>query len=68
MALLEVFSILIIHWFADFVLQTDEQAKGKSKNFNDLLSHTFTYSFHLFYFFKLKISFAFVVARREVDK
>ncbi len=39
-----VFAILFIHWIADFVLQTDKQAKGKSKNWGDLLSHTGTYS------------------------
>lgn len=44
LSLIEVFSILIIHWFADFVLQTDKQAKGKSKNLKDLLGHTFTYT------------------------
>lgn len=44
MNLIEIFSILLIHWFADFVLQTDKQAKGKSKNWDDLLSHTFNYS------------------------
>lgn len=42
--LIEIFSIIIIHWFADFVLQTDKQAKGKSKNWSDLLSHTGVYS------------------------
>ena len=44
MNLVQIFSILIIHWFADFVLQTDEQAKGKSKNWFDLLNHTINYS------------------------
>lgn len=44
MNLIEIFSILLIHWFADFVLQTDKQAKGKSNNWYDLLSHTFNYS------------------------
>ncbi len=44
MNLIEIFSILIIHWFADFVLQTDTQAKGKSKNWRDLISHTSDYS------------------------
>lgn len=39
-----VFAILIIHWISDFILQTDKQAKGKSKNWNDLLSHTGIYS------------------------
>jgi hypothetical protein len=42
--LIEIFSILIIHFIGDFVLQTDKQAKGKSKNWGDLLSHTLTYS------------------------
>jgi len=44
MNLIEIFIIIIIHWFADFVLQTDEQAKGKSKNWVDLLQHTVNYS------------------------
>lgn len=44
MNLIEIFSILLIHWFADFVLQTDKQAKGKSKNWDDLLNHTANYS------------------------
>jgi hypothetical protein len=48
LTLIEIFSIIIIHWVADFVLQTDKQAKGKSKNWNDLLSHTFTYSITFF--------------------
>lgn len=42
--ILIVLYIIFIHWIADFVLQTDKQAKGKSKNWDDLLSHTFTYS------------------------
>ena len=44
LTLTEIFTILIIHFFADFVIQTDKQAKGKSKNWNDLLAHTFNYS------------------------
>lgn len=44
MNLIEIFSIILIHWFADFVLQTDKQAKGKSKNWLDLLQHTVNYS------------------------
>ena len=39
-----VLGIILIHWFADFVLQTDKQARGKSKNWSDLLSHTGVYS------------------------
>ncbi len=39
-----VLGILLIHWFADFVVQTDKQAKGKSSSWAFLLSHTFYYS------------------------
>ncbi len=45
MNLIEIFSILIIHWIGDFVLQTDKQAKGKSKNLSVLLWHTLNYSY-----------------------
>ena len=44
MNLIEIFSILLIHWFADFVLQTDKQAKNKSKSNKHLTSHVLTYS------------------------
>lgn len=44
MTLIEIFSILLIHWFADFVLQTEKQAKGKSKEWYPLIEHTFVYS------------------------
>lgn len=44
MNLIEIFSIIIIHWFADFIMQDEKWALGKSKNWYDLLSHTFTYS------------------------
>ena len=44
MNLYEILGILFIHWFADFVLQTDKQAKGKSKEWGPLLEHTFNYS------------------------
>lgn len=44
MNLIEIFTIIVIHWLADFVLQTDSQAKGKSKNWGDLLSHTMNYT------------------------
>jgi hypothetical protein len=42
--LTEIFAIFIIHWIADFVLQTDKQAKGKSKNWYPLIEHTLVYS------------------------
>lgn len=39
-----IIGILLIHWFADFVLQTDKQAKGKSSDWSCLLAHTGIYS------------------------
>ena len=39
-----VLAIILIHWLADFVFQTDKMAKGKSKNWSDLLGHTSIYS------------------------
>lgn len=36
--------ILFIHWVADFVCQSDWQAKNKSKNNEALLNHVFIYS------------------------
>lgn len=44
MNIYEILGIIIIHWFADFVCQTDDMAKGKSKSNKWLLLHTFTYS------------------------
>lgn len=35
---------LIIHYFADFIMQTNDEATNKSKNNYYLLSHTTTYS------------------------
>jgi hypothetical protein len=44
MTIAEILTILLIHWFADFVMQTDWQAKNKSKSWKPLLAHTGTYS------------------------
>ena len=44
MNLTEIFTIIIVHWFADFLMQDEKWALGKSKNWNDLLSHTSVYS------------------------
>lgn len=44
LSILEILSIIFIHWVADFLFQTDKQAKGKSKNWGDLLSHTMNYT------------------------
>ena len=42
--LTEIFAIFIIHYIADFIFQDEKWALGKSKNWNDLIAHTLTYS------------------------
>ena len=37
-------AIILIHWLADFVLQTDDMAKGKSKDNGWLIIHTLVYT------------------------
>lgn len=44
MNLITIYTLLLLHWFADFVLQTDEQAKQKSTSLKFLIEHTLTYS------------------------
>lgn len=44
LTLTEIFTIIIVHWIADFWLQTDWQATNKSKNIKALFQHTFNYS------------------------
>lgn len=40
----DVFYILFAHWVADFIFQTDWQAKNKSKNNLALFRHVLNYS------------------------
>jgi hypothetical protein len=40
-----VLDIILIHWIADFVAQTEWQANNKSKRNDALLYHVFTYSY-----------------------
>lgn len=40
----QIFIIIFTHWVADFILQDEKWALGKSKNLNDLLCHTIVYS------------------------
>jgi hypothetical protein len=37
-------AMLLIHWIADFILQTDKQAKGKSTSNLQLTMHVTTYT------------------------
>lgn len=42
--LIELFTILITHWVADFAFQNDSMALGKSKKLSSLIAHTTVYS------------------------
>ena len=44
MTLTIVFSIIFIHWVADFIFQAEEWANNKSKNNVALYKHVITYS------------------------
>lgn len=66
-SLFEILTIIFIHWFADFVLQTSKQAEGKSKSLKPLLNHTLIYSSvwipvitFLFYVYKVPLNNMFI--------
>lgn len=44
MTLTEILTIIILHWIADFIMQDEKWALGKSKNWRDLTKHTTIYS------------------------
>jgi len=44
MSIYIILYFLLIHWFADFVMQADDDAKNKSKNIRNLLNHTAIYA------------------------
>lgn len=48
---------LIAHFVADFIMQTREQAVNKSKSIAALLSHTGWYSFAMFFFVLMIVSY-----------
>lgn len=48
LSFVEIATILVSHWIFDFIVQTDEQAKGKSLDVNYLNEHVFTYSLCMF--------------------
>jgi len=43
-----IMSIIAVHWIADFVLQTDWQAKNKSSNNKALFAHVTSYTVALY--------------------
>lgn len=43
-SLIIILVIVFSHWVLDFVCQTEKQALGKSKNWEQLLEHTATYA------------------------
>lgn len=51
MTLIEILSIIFIHWIADFILQEEEWATNKSKSFKALVKHTLLYSAVWFWIF-----------------
>ena len=55
MTLQTIMTIIAMHWVADFVLQTDWQAKNKSKNNLALALHVVTYTFCLLWYAALII-------------
>jgi hypothetical protein len=42
--MITILIILFLHWVADFVMQSNKMAVGKSSNWEDLLNHTVLYS------------------------
>ena len=47
---LTLIAIIIVHLISDFILQTDEMAKGKSKSNKWLTIHVLVYTFPFFIF------------------
>lgn len=50
-----IITIVIFHWFADFVMQRSDDAINKSKSFYHLVNHSFLYS--VLWFFPLSFIF-----------
>ena len=51
--MLIAFILIVIHYVADFMAQTEEMALGKSKSFKILLKHTGIYTFIFYLAFAL---------------
>jgi hypothetical protein len=65
MNIITVLIILFIHWVADFLCQTDWQAKNKSTNNNALFMHVASYTavwiFPMMYFLGIYLGFWFII-------
>lgn len=51
--MLIAFILIVIHYVADFMAQTEEMATGKSKSFKILVKHTWRYTVIFFFAFAL---------------
>ena len=59
-----IMNIITLHWIADFVLQTDWQAKNKSSNNKALIAHVSSYTIALLVYglLLLPVEFAYMWA------
>jgi len=64
MSITIILSIIVVHYIADFIFQDEKWALGKSKNWNDLLVHTITYSF-IFAALSYFIAFGYLFITKE---
>lgn len=48
MVFIQIFILLPFHWFGDFIIQSDDEAKNKSTSIKSLLFHTSKYSLIMF--------------------
>lgn len=64
MTLTIIFSIIFVHWIADFVCQSHWQATNKSKNNYALLAHTITYSM-VYAFLSYWVMFFYLMITKE---
>jgi hypothetical protein len=67
MTLTEILGIIIIHWFADFLMQDEKWAINKSKDNNALLDHVLNYSLIWFYAVFFLLSFDKVIIEKSFE-
>lgn len=64
---MEIFALIFTHWFADFVIQTDEMAKNKSTSWKWLLTHIGVYSLPFLILFGPEYALVNALAHMGVD-